>query len=93
MRGLLRHQSFSPIDTVTVLSVHVLSFNTTVSHLAIECLELVRSFISSDSQDRALAQLYSELPNVSPKIQSFLNAPTIAAMIKPSVFRLCRNWH
>ena len=36
-------------------------------------------------------QLYHEIPNVSPKIQSFLNAPTIAAMIKPSIFRFMQE--
>lgn len=96
--AILHRRSPSPVDTISVVAVHVLSFSPSTRMLALSCLRLIRSFIPPDTADPALAQMYDELPSLLQLSDSeliddavfaraFLGAPTVAAMIKPSIYR------
>lgn len=96
--AILRRRSPSPVDTISVVAVHVLSFSPSTRMLALGCLRLIRSFIPPDTTDLAFAQMYDELPSLLQLSDSeladdvvlahaFLGAPTVAAMVKPTIYK------
>ena len=91
LKTLLHHASFSPIDTIALVSVYVLSVYEEIRQLGLECLQLLRSFIAPDTKDLAQAQMFHELPNLDGSVEAFSSAPTVAAMLKPHLNRHMRQ--